>query len=589
LFLESPVPTLFLGRDGTIQDINPAARRLLATSRERILGRPILSFVDEDDRPRVREFLMRALKGQTREWTTRLRRGDGTVRGQWVKALPSVSDDSVAGALVFCRDLTESAVGSPDRDQLGSLLENLPGQFTAVLDLKGRIRYSAGLARTHFLQDPEALGVPYEDLLGRDDPAASVEAMLSAVSGSGQWSDVQWHARVDGSRLPIRVFACRYLDPVDGRHLGVLLAGRDISGETSWRERAGRAEILAAVGEISQKAAQAIHSSLATLRDTRAMPEECSAALERSGGIAAALEELSDIPLGTQEIDLSGVVSEVVTGLGARAAGDGLSIEVHEVSGTGRPVARGSRQAVVRAVEELLSNALEAAGELSSLRPIDVSVEVLARAVVVRVVSDLSDADRSDLHRAFEPFFTTRTGHLGLGLSFVRSVAVSHDGQTWSEIDEDGRAVFAIQLPLLGDGAAGRFRPAQISVSRDRTVLIVDDEESVRVALRRFLGKVGFEVREAWSGRSALAQITAGRPPEILLTDIQMSDGAGDWLLDQLSRDFPDLLRKTLIITGAPDAPAVLSLARRTGCAIVPKPLDLAALLEMVDELAVRD
>ncbi len=589
LFLESPVPTLFLGRDGTIQDLNPAGRRLLGTSRERILGRPILGFVDEDDRPRVREFFLRALKGQTREWTTRLRRGDGTVRGQWVKALPSVSGGSVAGALVFCRDLTESGVGSPDRDQLGSLLENLPGQFTAVLGPDGRIRYSAGLARTHFLQDTEAVGVPYEDLLGVDDPAASVEGMLRAVSESGRWSEIQWHARVDGSRLPVRVFACPYLDPADGRHIGVLLAGRDISSEMSWRERAGKAASLATVGEISQKAAEEIRSGLTMLKNAGSTPDGFAAVIERSCGIAEAIEELAGLPVGTEEVDLYDVVSEVVTALRVRAPDTGPSVKLHERSGEGRLVARASRVAVARAIGELLSNALEATAALSGPPPVDVSVEVSARKVVVRVVSDLSDTDREELHRAFEPFFTTRAGHLGLGLNFVRSVAVSHDGRAWSEIDEAGRAVFAIQLPLFGDGAAGRFRPAPISVSRDRTVLIVDDEESVRVALRRFLGKVGFEVREAWSGRSALAQITAGRPPEILLTDIQMSDGAGDWLLDQLARDFPDLLRKTLIITGAPDAPAVLSLARRTGCTVVPKPLDLAGLLELVDELAVRD
>lgn len=589
LFLESPVPTMMLGRDGTIQDINPAARRLLAASRERILGRPILGFVEEADRNRIRDFFLRVLKGQTREWTTRLRRGDGSLRGQWMKALSSPEGASWDGALVFCRDLADSPVGSPDRDQLGSLLENLPGQFTMVVDPKGRIRYSSGLARTHFLPDAEALGKSYAGLFGGGWSDLAVQEMSKAVSEKGGWSDTQWHTRIDGSPLPVRVFASPYLDPMDGRHLGVLLVGRDISSELSWRERAGQAEHLAVVGEIAALAAEELENAWSVMSDVGAASQAYGDALVRAQAITTALGELSAIPVETDEVDVSLVVSDTVERWRARSPEIGSGIVMREPTTDVRSRVRGSGEALARAVDELVSNAMEASESIAGSPPLEVYIQAVGEQVTVRVRNAISPEGQDDLHRAFEPFFTTRSGRVGLGLSFVRSVAVSHGGRTWSERDDGGNVVFALQLPHLSSGSGGKFRPAPISVSRDRTVLVVDDEESVRIALRRFLGKVGFEVREAWSGRSALAQITGGHPPEILLTDIQMSDGAGDWLLDQLSRDFPDLLRKTLIITGAPDAPAVLSLAQRTGCTVVPKPLDLSALLEMVDELAVRE
>ena len=110
----------------------------------------------------------------------------------------------------------------------------------------------------------------------------------------------------------------------------------------------------------------------------------------------------------------------------------------------------------------------------------------------------------------------------------------------------------------------------------------------MRRSVRRFLEKVGFEVREAWSGRSALAQITVGHPPELVVTDLKMSDGDGYWFLDQLSRDFPDLLRRTVIITGDAAGAEEAEVVERTGCPAVTKPVEMPDLLELLDEIALR-
>jgi CheY-like chemotaxis protein len=126
-------------------------------------------------------------------------------------------------------------------------------------------------------------------------------------------------------------------------------------------------------------------------------------------------------------------------------------------------------------------------------------------------------------------------------------------------------------------------------LSHNQAILVVDDEEAIRLSMRRFLEKVGYDVREAWSGRSALAQITGGRPPDLVLTDLRMRDGSGFWFLEELERDFPDLLRKTVILTGDPDHAEVKRLVARTGCPVVGKPVELPDLLELLDEVTRRD
>ena len=79
---------------------------------------------------------------------------------------------------MFTRDVTQAREGRPETVQLQMLLENLPGQFTAVLDAQGRIRYSSGLARTHFRNDVDLIGTLLEELLEPGAEGNDVAALL---------------------------------------------------------------------------------------------------------------------------------------------------------------------------------------------------------------------------------------------------------------------------------------------------------------------------------------------------------------------------------------------------------------------------
>ena len=74
-----------------------------------------------------------------------------------------------------------------------------------------------------------------------------------------------------------------------------------------------------------------------------------------------------------------------------------------------------------------------------------------------------------------------------------------------------------------------------------------------------------------------------------LATDLRMRDGSGFWFLTEVQRDFPDLLRKTVILTGDPDHHEVERLVAQTGCPVVGKPVELPELLELLDEINRRD
>jgi CheY-like chemotaxis protein len=114
----------------------------------------------------------------------------------------------------------------------------------------------------------------------------------------------------------------------------------------------------------------------------------------------------------------------------------------------------------------------------------------------------------------------------------------------------------------------------------------VDDHEARRVGTRGFLEELGYKVQEAWSARSAVAEITNGRLPEIVITDLMVSDGSGSWLLDELSRLAPELVRRTILLTENPEYEAAKVVSQERGCVVVRKPVEATDLLEVLDSVA---
>ena len=80
------------------------------------------------------------------------------------------------------------------------------------------------------------------------------------------------------------------------------------------------------------------------------------------------------------------------------------------------------------------------------------------------------------------------------------------------------------------------------------TVLVVDDEPDVRLIARLVLAAAGFEVREVDSGEAALAELQAGRSPDVLLLDVRMPGIDGWEVLRRLRSEGNALARLPVVI-----------------------------------------
>jgi two-component system cell cycle sensor histidine kinase/response regulator CckA len=175
--------------------------------------------------------------------------------------------------------------------------------------------------------------------------------------------------------------------------------------------------------------------------------------------------------------------------------------------------------------------------------------------------------------RAFEPFFTTRPGGTGLGLSVVFGVVKGHRGAIEIESARGVGTTVRVELPLHGSAIKRRLTPSPtVEPGGTETLLLAEDEPPVRELVARILRRLGYEVLVASDGEEA-AQLFAREGDRIALVvlDVIMPRLGGQQALARMRALRPDL--KALFVSGyAPEATGIGELLAGGRVAIVHKP-----------------
>jgi two-component system, cell cycle sensor histidine kinase and response regulator CckA len=180
--------------------------------------------------------------------------------------------------------------------------------------------------------------------------------------------------------------------------------------------------------------------------------------------------------------------------------------------------------------------------------------EVAPGAYVRLTVSDTgSGMDAETLSHIFEPFFTTKEvgKGTGLGLATVFGV-IKQSGGSISVNSEPGRGTaFKIYLPVAASAAAAITAiPSQDRDLRGQeTILVVEDEQSVRQLIVRVLSRAGYTVLEAGSAAEAQQILDEGTKPDLVLSDMVLPGGVtGSTFAEALHRERPEV--KVIFMSG---------------------------------------
>ena len=211
--------------------------------------------------------------------------------------------------------------------------------------------------------------------------------------------------------------------------------------------------------------------------------------------------------------------------------------------------------------------------------------------VSIEVIDTGHGIPKENLQRIFEPFFSTKEvgSGTGLGLSTVYGIVRQTGGFIFVDSAPGEGAKFSILLPRH----QGESKPVE-SEPRERrgsdltgsgTILLVEDEDAVRVFSARALRNKGYQVLEAKNGEAAMQLLTTeGAKVDLLITDVVMPQMDGPTLARNVRRMRPDM--KVVFISGYAEDRFKDELDGGDNAAhFLPKPFSLKQLASKVKEV----
>ncbi len=441
---------------------------------------------------------------------------------------------------------------------------------------------------------------------GPDEPIG--ELMRRAAAGEAV--ELEWGARAGGGETFWLEVSLKTAS-IGGR-TRLLAVMRDVTARRSLEAQLVQAQRLEAVGRLAGGLAhdfnnllqvmlgqgEILIAGLAPGDPLRTGVERMMEAADRAAGLTRQLLAFSRKQvLEPRALNLNTVVRDMEGMLG-RLIGEGISMEQRLDPDLGCTMADPAQ--IEQVIMNLAVNARDAMPDGGTLviETANVSLDedyanrhaqVRAGPYVRLAVSDTgSGMDEETLDRIFEPFFTTkqRGKGTGLGLATVYGIVKQSGGFIWAYSEPGRGSSFKIYLPRTFGAEAEESRSLRIGdrpLGSGETVLLVEDEDSVRSTVRLGLEACGYSVLEARSpGEALLMAERHPGPVDLILTDVVMPMMGGRELVERLRKIRPDAA--VLFMSGYTDNIIAHHGVLEPGVAFLQKPFTRDVLARKVRE-----
>jgi PAS domain S-box-containing protein len=196
-----------------------------------------------------------------------------------------------------------------------------------------------------------------------------------------------------------------------------------------------------------------------------------------------------------------------------------------------------------------------------------------------------------NLPRIFDPYFTTKQTGTGLGLATAHSIVTRHRGQISVHSTPGKGTTFVIQLPASSYSEAVAAPPARQASAGHGSILVMDDDPSIRLLLTRTLIRAGYQVTAAADGREAIQlykiALSQNQRFSLVLLDLTVPGGMGgqEASVELLLAD-PEV--RMVVTSGYSDAPILANFRDHGFLAVLAKPWTAARILEVVSSVIGR-
>jgi PAS domain S-box-containing protein len=605
-----------LDTQGHVVSWNPGAERIKGYAANEILGEHFSRFYTEEDRIAGVPKAALAHAAKTGRFTAeawRVRK-DGT-RFWAMVVIDSIHEDGkLIGFVKITRDMTEQhdarLVALESERKFRLLVQGVTDYAIYMLDPEGLVtNWNTGAARIKGYSEDEVIGKHFSIFYTAEERAAGVPAQaLEHACREGRYELEGWRCRKDGTRF----WANAVIDAIrddDGRLIGFAKITRNLTERRQAqleledsREQLAQSQKMEAIGHLTGGLAHDFNNMLTGIAGSLELMkarlaqgrfndfERYIASAQGATSRAAPLTHRLLAFARRQALDpklvnankLIASMEEMIR----RTVGPAIHVETVLAIGLW-PTLRDPSQ-LENALLNLCINARDAMPDGGRITIETANSWIDERAArqrdmqpdqyVAICVSDTGTGMTADvLAHAFDPFYTTKPigEGTGLGLSMVYGFAKQSTGQAriYSEVGK-GTSV-RLYLPRhRGEAKEDEIEPQLDQVRRaatGETVLVVDDEPSVRMLITEVLNELGYSAIEAADSASGLKVLRSDVRIDLLITDVGLPGGLnGRQMADAARATRPGL--KVLFITGYAENAAIGNGHLERGMHVLTKP-----------------
>jgi PAS domain S-box-containing protein len=591
-----PDAVYIFGPDKRLKKINRAGETLEQATRSFLAGRRCCDMLwgSEDTACMVD----RAISSNA-EVEVELPSGNKAQRPLLVRVIPQNKDqkkESATGCIVIIRDISElrqaEEEGSKNRAFLASLADLAPDEIY-TLDTERRFTWmnqraevDSGLTRSVLLGQDFSMIVAAES---KDEAIASVQCTLGG-------EEQQFEVRTICTDGRVRCMDA-HTSPLwrDGSITGVMVFMSDITERKLAQARAARSDKLRALGELAAGVAHNLNNSLTVIQGRAQLllmrnsadqgnKKSLEVITQAVGDCSQTLRRLLDFSRRESTrhpmpVDLSELVSSSVEIAQPKWQGESANrtgtIEMR-IDAPASVFTMGDSAELREVVLNLIFNAVDAMPQGGTIEAGTRSEGKTARFWI----ADTGGGMPSEvMARIFEPFYTTKGERgTGLGLSASHGIIENHGGDI-NVTSEAGKGTrFEIILPLHETTTPVVAAPLmQVKGTKSARVLVVEDEEKVRVLLNDAFRAEGHDVVEATTGAEAIKHLD-NRDFDLMVCDLGLPELSGLHVARWVKEFRPQM--PVIIATGFAEMIAEEDYKRARIDEVIRKPYALADVLQ---------
>ncbi len=534
--------------------------------------------------------------------------------------------ESSSGDFEYSRSIVLREPFTPlvDDGMGGALLRRLPWLFSdapvgiVILDIKGEVtECNRAFLKLLGLHRDGVIGRPLSERISKED-ANDADAQLSkVVMGIMPATLLDVRMPAGGEReLTASLYVSRIIDK-DDDVVGLVMHVIDTTEQKNLEVQFNQAQKMQAVGQLAGGVAHDFNNLLT------AMGGFCDLLLDRHGPDDPSFSDIMQIKQNTnragnlvrQLLAFSRrqtlqpkvfAITDALNDLSSllrRLLGENINLEINH--GEDIDLIRTDPGQFDQVVINLAVNARDAMPgggviEISTERvAVETSIqrghEVMPAGeyILVKVADTGSGIAKEDIGRIFEPFFSTKVvgEGTGLGLSTVYGIIRQSDGFIFVDSAPGDGSTFSLYLPAFSAAEVDYVGVGTNNESADDvdltgggTILLVEDEDAVRLFGARALRNKGYRVLEANDGEHALDVINEfGDPIDLILTDVMMPGMDGHTLVRLILEELPSV--KVILMSGYTEDAIPGEITEDATINFLPKPFSLQELAGKVKEV----